>query len=236
VLYELHVGTLYAGRHVARRIARDSILAGPSVTALQIMPLAAFSRSAQLGYDGVLHSRRRPVTGGTCDLKALIDGAHELGMMVCSTSFTTISDRKGTILHAYCSRVFQSCASYPVGRRHQFRRRGQPTVRDFFVAQRAVLDRGVFASMDCGWTPSTPCAIRRVPISVAEIAARFARAGSCGQVHLVLENTPIRRTISSAIRRKAVGRHRAMDDDFHHALHVLVSGESDGYFAACRRK
>ena len=91
--------------------------------------------------------------------------------------------------------------------------------------------------MGCGWTPSTPSEINRVHI-VAEIAAAIrAGPGLERQVHLILENNGNQ---ACYLERDADGEPRIAtaqwDDDVHHALHVLMSGEADGYYADYARE
>jgi maltooligosyltrehalose trehalohydrolase len=82
VLYELHVGTFTQEGTFAAASQRLDDLKDLGITALQLMPVAAFPGERGWGYDGVLQFAPAQCYGSPDDLKALIDAAHSLGMMV----------------------------------------------------------------------------------------------------------------------------------------------------------
>jgi maltooligosyltrehalose trehalohydrolase len=82
VIYELHVGTFTdegGYRGVADRLDH---LAGLGVTAVELMPLAAFPGGRGWGYDGVFHFAPFPGYGRPRELLALVDACHERGIAV----------------------------------------------------------------------------------------------------------------------------------------------------------
>src|SRR6202008_4325535 len=82
ILYELHVGTFNAPGTYAAVIARLGHLKRLGVTAVELMPVAAFPGSRDWGYDGVLPYAPQASYGRPQELKALIDAAHRLGLAV----------------------------------------------------------------------------------------------------------------------------------------------------------
>ena len=79
VLYEVHVGLMGGFKGVQERLPH---LAGLGITALELMPVGDFPGPRNWGYDGVLPYAPDCSYGTPDELKALIDDAHGLGMMV----------------------------------------------------------------------------------------------------------------------------------------------------------
>ena len=80
VLYELHVGASAADFAGVR--ARAARLAELGVTAVELMPINDFPGRRNWGYDGVLPFAPDAAYGTPDELKALVDAAHELGLMM----------------------------------------------------------------------------------------------------------------------------------------------------------
>ncbi|MEO7208834.1 MAG: malto-oligosyltrehalose trehalohydrolase [Steroidobacteraceae bacterium] len=232
VLYELHIGTFtHEGTFAAARERLvDLKLLG--VTALQIMPLAAFPGARNWGYDGVLQFAPAPCYGSPSDLKAFIDGAHTLGMMVLLDVVYNHFGPEGNYLHAYCPEFFNPAHRTPWGAAINFEGQGSRTVRDFFV-HNALYWIEEFRFDGLRLDAIHAMRDRSSPDIVAQIAAAIhAGPGLLRQVHLVLENNANQ---ARYLEGDAEGEPRIAtsqwNDDVHHALHVLVSGEADGYYA-----
>ncbi len=232
VVYELHVGTFTPEGTFAAAAARLPYLAALGVTALQIMPLAAFPGARNWGYDGVLPFAPAACYGTPEELKAFVDGAHALGLMVLLDVVYNHFGPDGNYLHVYCQQFFNPAERTPWGAAINFDGPACRTVRDFFVSnalywtQEFCIDGlrldAVHAFRDSGR-----------PDIVCEIAAALRDGpGRDRQVHLVLENN---RNEAHYLTRAARGRPLCAtaqwDDDVHHALHSLLSGEADGYYA-----
>jgi maltooligosyltrehalose trehalohydrolase len=232
VLYELHVGTFTQEGTFAAACARLPCLRDLGVTALQIMPLAAFPGRRNWGYDGVLQFAPAPCYGAPADLKALIDGAHALGMMVLLDVVYNHFGPEGNYLHAYCPEFFNPAHRTPWGAAINFDGAGSRTVRDFFVHNALYwIEEFRFDGLRLDAIHAM-CDSSR-PDIVAEIAAAIrAGPGLARQVHMVLENHANQ---AHYLDRDKDGKPLAAtaqwDDDLHHVLHVLISGEADGYYA-----
>lgn len=218
VIYELHIGC-YSDRHDFEGVReRLHQLAELGVTAIELMPIADFSGSRNWGYDGVLPFA--PATAyGACDaLKLLIDTAHELGLCVYLDVVYNHFGPDGNYLHSYAEAFFDADKHSPWGAAIDFSR---PEVRQFF-AQNALYwlleyrfdglrFDAVHAISDPGW--------------LDEMAAAVRAAVEPGRhVHLMLENE----------RNAAAHLEGAFDaqwnDDGHNVLHVLLTGEGEGYY------
>jgi maltooligosyltrehalose trehalohydrolase len=217
VLYELHVGACggYAG--VAHKLPALKDL---GVTAIELMPLNDFPGARNWGYDGVLPFAPDSSYGTPDELKALIDLAHGLGIMVFLDVVYNHFGPDGNYLHAYAEPFFKAGTHTPWGPAIDF---DAPEVREFFFENVLYwlheyrfdglrLD-AVHAINNDGW--------------LRELAERVRSSTEKGRhVHLVLENE---RNTSSLL----VHHFQAQwSDDAHNTLHVLLTGETESYYAA----
>jgi malto-oligosyltrehalose trehalohydrolase len=216
VLYELHVGALggFAGVQAAL-----PALADLGVTAVELMPINDFPGQRNWGYDGVLPFAPDHAYGTPADLKALVDAAHGLGLMVFLDVVYNHFGPDGNYLGLYAPDFFRRDRSTPWGSAIDFR---QPAVRDFFSrnAQYWLMEYrfdglrfdAVHAIRDPDW--------------LDEMAASVRRTVEPGRhVHLVLEHDG---NAAEHLRRQFDAQ---WNDDAHHVLHVLLTGECDGYYA-----
>ena len=231
VLYELHIGTFtHKGTF---RAAMDKLdhLAGLGVTAIEIMPVADFPGQRNWGYDGVLPFAPDSSYGRPEDLKALVDAAHMRGLMVFLDVVYNHFGPEGNYLNRYAPQFFTERHKTPWGAAINFDGTFSRTVRDFFIHNALYwlveynfdglrLD-AVHAIMD----DSQPDILQELAQAVA------AGPGRERHVHLVLENE---HNEARYLERDAAARPIAYvaqwNDDIHHALHVLVTGEADGYY------
>jgi maltooligosyltrehalose trehalohydrolase len=232
VLYELHMGTFTREGTFAAACRRLEDLKDLGITALQLMPVAAFPGERSWGYDGVLQFAPAACYGSPGDLKGFVDAAHSLGMMVLLDVVYNHFGPEGNYLHVYCPEFFNSSQKTPWGPAINFDGEHSRTVRDFF------LHNALYWIEEYRFDGLRLDAVHAMrdqssPDIVSEIArALRAGPGRTRQVHLVLENNANQ---VGYLERDAAGRplHATAqwDDDVHHSLHVLVSGESDGYYA-----
>ena len=82
VILELHIGAFTDEGTFAAAAARLPEIAETGITAIEIMPVAHFAGTRGWGYDGVLPYAPHSAYGTPDELKALIDAAHESGLMV----------------------------------------------------------------------------------------------------------------------------------------------------------
>ncbi len=232
VIYELHIGTFTPEGTFAAATGKLDYLAGLGVTALEIMPVADFPGRRNWGYDGVLLFAPDAAYGTPADLKRLIEQAHLRGLMVFLDVVYNHFGPEGNYLNAYAPQFFDSKRHTPWGAAINFDAARACTVRDFFIHNALY------------WVEEYRCdglrldAVHAIadasdPGIVTEIArALRAGPGSGRQVHLLLEND---RNQARYLERDAAGRPLAAsaqwNDDLHHALHVLTTGERDGYYA-----
>ena len=216
VFYELHVGACGGFAGVTDMLPS---LARLGITAVELMPIAAFPGSRNWGYDGVLQFAPETTYGTPDELKALIDTAHALGMQVFLDVVYNHFGPDGNYLNAYARHFFRHDVDTPWGAAIDFRR---PEVKEFFVQNTLYwLDEfhmdglrldALHAISEQEWLPEL----------AREIRARI-RPGR--RVHLVMEHD------DNAAHLMPSAFNAQWNDDGHHALHVLLTGETAGYYA-----
>jgi maltooligosyltrehalose trehalohydrolase len=221
VIYELHVGVMGGFAGVARRLPELSRL---GVTAIELMPIAAFPGRRNWGYDGVLAYAPHAAYGTPDDLKALIDAAHGLGLMVLLDVVYNHFGPDGNFLPAYAGAFFRHDRATPWGAAVDVRRE---EVRAF------ITDNALLWLLEYRFDGLRFDAVHR--IGERDFLRGLARALRAAvepgrHVHLVLENDEN----DSQLLRAASGEpgfDAQWSDDAHHALHRLLTGERSGYYA-----
>ncbi|EIF35587.1 malto-oligosyltrehalose trehalohydrolase [Burkholderia sp. Ch1-1] len=217
VLYELHVGTLggYAG--VQKRLSE---LAALGVTAIELMPLNDFSGTHNWGYDGVLPYAPDSAYGRPEDLKALIDAAHGLGLMVFLDVVYNHFGPDGNYLHEYARSFFREGTHTPWGPAIDFER---SEVSDFFT------DNAVYWINEYRIDGLRFDAVHAIDNHawLRELSDHIRAKVQHGRhVHLVLENE------HNSANLLETHFDAQWNDDAHNTLHVLLTGETEGYYHA----
>ena len=231
VVYELHVGTFTREGTYDAVVQRFDHLLDTGVTAIELMPLADFPGSRNWGYDGVLPFAPDASYGTPGDLKRLVDAAHARELMVLLDVVYNHFGPDGNYLHAYAPQFFNPRHATPWGAAINFDAEGSDVVREFFIHNALFwLEEYHFDGLRLDAVHAIADDSR--PDIVDELATAVrAHFGDARHVHLVLEND--RNEASRLVRGGSRPRCATAqwNDDFHHALHVLVTGERDGYYA-----
>jgi maltooligosyltrehalose trehalohydrolase len=231
VVYELHVGTFTdAGTYAAVADRFDHLLA-LGVTAIELMPVAAFAGQRGWGYDGVLPFAPHAAYGTPDDLKRLVDDAHARGLMVLLDVVYNHFGPEGNYLHRYAPQFFNPAHATPWGAAINFDGPHNANVREFFIHNALYwLDEFRFDGLRLDAVHAI--VDDTTPYFVDELAARVRERFGDRHVHLVLENDRNEaRRLHRDERGRPLGADAQWNDDFHHALHVLITGERDGYYA-----
>ncbi|MEA3640420.1 MAG: alpha-amylase family glycosyl hydrolase [Lamprobacter sp.] len=229
VIYELHVGTFSAGGDYASIESRFDHLLELGVTAIELMPLADFPGQRNWGYDGALLYAPDACYRQPEDLKRLIRAAHQHGLMVLLDVVYNHFGPEGNYLHCYAPAFFHPDRHTPWGAAIDLDGPQAHWVREFFI-QNALywLEEYRFDGLRLD-------AVDRIidtsdPDLLDELAQRVqAGPGRARQIHLVLEND---HNDARRYERTTKGQPRHFtaqwNDDLHHALHHLLTGETDG--------
>ena len=227
VLYELHIGTFTREGTYLAAIDRLDHLAALGVTALEIMPVADFAGARGWGYDGVLPFAPDAAYGTPEELKRLVAAAHRRGLMVLMDVVYNHFGPEGNYLSVYAPTFFNPAHQTPWGAAINFDGEGARTVRDFFVhnalywIEEFHLD-GLRMDAIHAIADDSP---KHLVVEIAEAVG--AGPGRDRHVHLVLENEHNQARLLSSQGPTTTAQ---WNDDAHHAFHVLVTGESDGYY------
>jgi malto-oligosyltrehalose trehalohydrolase len=228
VLYELHVGAFSPEGTYAGVAAKLDHLAALGITAIELMPLAEAPGARNWGYDGVLPFAPEQRYGRPEALKSLVDAAHARGLMVFLDVVYNHFGPEGNYLHRYAPDFFAARHQTPWGAAINFEGERGRTVRDFFV-HNALYWLEEF-HLD-GLRLDAVHAIRDEsrPDFLEALAAAVRAATPPGRhVHLVLENDD---NAASRLGGARGGYTAQWSDDFHHALHVMLTGEGGSYYA-----
>ena len=229
VLYELHVGSFTPEGTYAAAAGQLPRLKAIGITAVELMPVASFPGRFGWGYDGVLPFAPQAAYGTPDDLKRFAQAAHRLGLMVFLDVVYNHFGPDGNYLGRYADDFFSKTHSSPWGAAINFDGAGSAAVREFFIANALYwLQEYRFDGLRLDAVHAIHDA--SAPDVLEELSTRVREATLGRQVHLVLENENNEHHRLSAVHQK--GRFTAQwNDDFHHALHVLLTGETRGYYA-----
>lgn len=234
VLYELHVGAFTAEGTFDAIVPRLRDLHELGVTAIELMPVAAFSGQHGWGYDGVLPYAPHAAYGRPEDLKRLVQAAHRLGLMVIQDVVYNHFGPDGNYLPRYASKLFTDKHCTPWGDAINFESDDDDAPRRFFIENALYwLEEYHFDGLrvDAVHAMLDNSATHIVDELATSIAAGPGRSR---HVHLVLENyanQACRLTPAGAATGNAMLSKSQWNDDFHHAMHVLLTAENDGYYA-----
>ncbi len=216
IFYELHAGLLGGFAGVEAQLGR---IAGLGFTAVELMPVADFPGRRNWGYDGVLPFAPDRAYGTPDELKRLVDRAHELGLMMLLDVVYNHFGPDGNWLPEYAPQFFRSDRQTPWGGAIDFR---EPMVRRFFI------ENALYWIHEFRFDGLRLDAVHAMQDEefLAELAGEVrASAHSWRHIHLVVENDD---NDADLLRG---GFNAQWNDDFHHALHVLLTGETEGYYA-----
>jgi malto-oligosyltrehalose trehalohydrolase len=225
---ELHVGTFTSGGSFRAAIERLDHVCDTGLTAIELMPVADFSGRRNWGYDGVLLYAPDSAYGRPDDLKALVDEAHRRGLMVFLDVVYNHFGPEGNYLPRYAPAFF-TAAQTSWGSAIDYR---VPQVRAFAIEnvlhwlRHYWFDGLRLDAVHALVQPGDPCVLHDLSRAAGEFAATSGR-----HIHLVLENDDNRATLLDPRTDPPQGKFRAQwNDDYHHAWHVLLTGERQGYY------
>lgn len=231
VIYELHIGTFTEAGTFDGAIERLDHLVDLGITHVELMPVNEFSGSRGWGYDGVDLFAPHHVYGGPDGLKRLVDACHNRGLAVLLDVVYNHLGPAGNYLGRF-GPYFTDRYSTPWGKAVNLDGAGSDDVRRFFCDNALMWLRdyhfdglridAVHAIIDT----SAVHFLEQLAAEVQELEAQLGR-------HLVLIaesdlNDP------RLVRSREAGGYdlgAQWSDDFHHALHTVLTGERDGYYA-----
>ncbi|HVL02834.1 MAG TPA: malto-oligosyltrehalose trehalohydrolase [Acidimicrobiales bacterium] len=230
VLYELHVGTFSPEGTFDGVATRLDHLVDLGITAVEILPVAQFPGSRNWGYDGVDLFAPHHDYGGPDGLKRLVDACHAHGLGVVLDVVYNHLGPEGNLLERF-GPYFTSFYTTPWGQAVNFDQAGSDDVRRFVIdnAIRWLRDYhidglrldAVHAIVDTSATH----VLEQMATEVAELAATEGRP-----LWLIAESDLNDPRVVRTPDCGGYGIDAQWSDDFHHALHTVLTGEGEGYY------
>ncbi len=230
VIYELHVGACTAAGTFASLVSRLYYLADLGITAVEIMPVAQFPGTRNWGYDGVCPFAPQNTYGGPIGLKEFVNAAHGKGLAVVLDVVYNHLGPEGNHLGRFAP-YFSDRYRTPWGEAVNFDGPQSDGVRRFFIDNA------------CYWVEEFHIDGLRLDAihGIFDFGARHFLKEVCAAVHL--QAKLLRREVF-VIAESDLNDPRVIDppecggygfdaqwnDDFHHALHALLTGERTGYY------
>ena len=223
VIYELHIGTFTPEGNFAAAGEKLSELASMGITAIELMPIGQFSGTRGWGYDGVLPFAPHPSYGTPDDVKAFVDRAHALGLMVILDVVMNHFGPDGAYLHQSAPAFFNPERHTPWGAAIDF---SKPPVRAYWI------ECALMWLRDYGMDGLRLDAVHQITGPGADdFFAELARAVGAldlgRPLHLITEDER-----NDPQLRETHGYTATWNDDFHHAIHTALTGEDQDYYAS----
>lgn len=230
IFYEIHVGTFTPAGTFEAVIPWLDALKALGVTALELMPVAQFPGSRNWGYDGVFPFAVQNSYGGPQGLKALVDACHSRRLAVVLDVVYNHLGPEGSVLGDF-GPYFTARYRTPWGDAINFDGPGSDEVRRFFIENAlAWLDKfrvdalrldAIHGIMDFSANPF----LAELSDAVRGLADRTGR-----RIYLFPESDLNDARAVTPRERGGLGLDAQWNDDFHHSLHVLLTGENTGYY------
>ncbi len=230
VIYELHVGTFTKGGTFDAIIPHLDELKDLGITAIELMPVSQFPGDRNWGYDGVYPFAVQNSYGGPEGLKRLVDTCHQKELAVILDVVYNHLGPEGNYL-GYFGHYFTNRYSTPWGPAINFDGPDSDEVRRFFVENAlywitefhidALRLDAVHAILD----NSPQLFIEELAITVRKQAEQLNR-----RIYLIPESAANDARLIRSRKLGGYGLDALWNDDFHHSLCVLLTGERTGYY------
>ncbi|NLG19113.1 MAG: malto-oligosyltrehalose trehalohydrolase [Fibrobacter sp.] len=231
VIYELHTGTFTEDGTLESIIGKIDYLEKLGVSAIELMPLAQFPGERNWGYDGAYPFAVQNSYGGPEGLRKLVDICHSKGIAVLVDVVYNHLGPEGTYVQDY-GPYFTHKYKTPWGDAINFDDMYSDGVRNFVIenalswfehyhidALRLDAIQGIF---DFG--------AKHILKELAEETDRFS-SGSGRRRYLIAESDLNDVRVISSRENNGYGIDAQWNDDFHHAVQSLLTGERKSYYA-----
>jgi maltooligosyltrehalose trehalohydrolase len=231
VIYELHAGTFTPAGTFESAIAKLDHLVQLGVTHVELMPVAHFSGEHGWGYDGVDLFAPHRAYGGPDGLKRLVNACHARGLAVLLDVVYNHLGPSGNYLARFAP-YFTDCYHTPWGRAVNFDGPYSDEVRRFFCDNALMWLRdyhcdglrldAVHAIVDRSARPF----LEQLGDEVRQLAEQTGR-----RLVVIAESDLNDPRLLWPRERGGFALEAQWSDDFHHALHTVLTGERNGYYA-----
>jgi maltooligosyltrehalose trehalohydrolase len=230
VIYELHVGTFSEAGTLDGALDHLDVLVELGVNAVEVMPVGQFSGKRNWGYDGVFIFAVQDSYGGPLALQRFVDSCHSRGLSVILDVVYNHFGPEGNVLEAYGPYVTDRYST-PWGPGVNVDQADSDEVRRFFVENALAfftdfhvdvlrLD-AIHGIIDSSAYPF----LAQLADATAACSAASGRTLS-----LIAESADNAPRVLAPTALGGLGMDAQWTDDFHHSLHVLLTGERHGYY------
>ena len=229
VIYELHIGTFTPDGTFDSAAAKLPYLKDLGVTVVEVMPVAATPGARNWGYDGVSPYAVQNNYGGPAAFRRFVDAAHELGLAVILDVVYNHLGPEGNYLRMF-GPYFTAHHKTPWGDAINYDDAGCEQVRRYVVNNTLYWIREYHLDglrLDAVQTikdDSPKHILAEIQENVQALAAEVNRAV------VVIAETDENDSRYVEPEPKGYGLNAVWSDDFHHALHALLTGERTGYY------
>jgi maltooligosyltrehalose trehalohydrolase len=230
VLYELHVGTFTAEGTFDAIIPRIANLKQLGITVIELMPLAQFPGGRNWGYDGVYQFAVQDSYGGPAALKRLVNACHQQGMGVVLDVVYNHLGPEGNYLGEF-GPYFTEAYRTPWGAALNFDGPHNDEVRRYFI-QNALqwINEFHFDGLRLDAINAIVDTSPRKFLEELSVECHAAGKKLNRPVYLIAESERNDAKVVAPGEVGGWGLDASWNDDFHHVLHVLMTGEHNGYY------
>jgi maltooligosyltrehalose trehalohydrolase len=230
VLYELHVGTFTPAGTFDGVVERLEHLVALGVDAIEVMPIAEFPGARGWGYDGVDLYAPRHAYGGPDGFKRLVDACHRVGLAVILDVVYNHLGPAGNYLSEF-GPYFTDRYSTGWGAAVNFDGPDSDGVRRYVVDNALLwfreyhVDALRLDAADVIHDHSARHVLEQLGEEVAELSDALGRP--CTLIAESGRNDP---RFALPVWSGGFGLHAVWSDDWHHGVHVALTGETGGRF------
>ncbi|RMH31505.1 MAG: malto-oligosyltrehalose trehalohydrolase [Nitrospirae bacterium] len=231
IIYELHTGTFTPEGTFEAIIPRLPYLRDEvGITAIELMPVGQFPGARNWGYDGTYLFAPQSTYGGPSGLQRLVDACHAHGLAVVLDVVYNHLGPEGNYLGDF-GPYFTDRYRTPWGNAINYDGPDSDQVRDFVISNAIYwireyhIDALRLDAIHGIFDFSAKHILQELGEAVHTEATRLGR-----QVHVIAESDLNDSRIITSIRKGGYGLDGQWNDDFHHALHCLLTGERQGYY------
>ena len=236
ILYELHVGTFTPEGTFEGVVNRLDYLKQLGVTVIEIMPVGAFPGTRNWGYDGVSPYAVQASYGGPNGLKRLVDAAHRAGLGVILDVVYNHFGPEGNYLRLF-GPYFTDRHQTPWGEAVNYDQLGCEGVRRYVIENALYWIREYHLDglrLDAVQTikdNSRVHILSEIQENVQRLAHELGR-----RVCVIAETDENDPRLVRAPAHGGYGLDATWSDDFHHAVHAVLTREDKGYYQDFGRK
>ena len=230
VIYELHVGAFTAAGTFESVIPHLNYLAELGITAVELMPVAQFPGSRNWGYDGVYPFAAQNSYGGPEGLKKLVNACHQRGLAVILDVVYNHLGPEGNYLGEY-GPYFTDIYKSPWGPALNFDGAYSDDVREYFIQN--ALQWLVDFRIDALRLDAVHAILDHSPVTfLEELSAAVEReaSGLDRRMFLFAESADNNARLLRTRERGGYALDAQWNDDFHHSLRALLTGDRSGYY------